>query len=297
VYGSAGAAALGASGPIVLSTHDLDMPFKAGARFLAGHTFGDSPFQVEFSYFAVESWDSSAEVRDTSSNALGGQGNLFSPFTDFGNPAVDGVDYNNLVSIRETSTLEGGELNLLRELPVPPGRLTAALLIGARQLTIREQFNYSSQAAVPLPLGASNWVITRTRNELWGAQIGGLFRCYIEDRWWLDLSIKGAIFNNAALQQSWYQNIDSGGATHDYYHERSGCTTAYLGDLALTLVYRWSPWLTTRIGYQSMWVEGLALASENFHPPLSILTLGPGQLVNTGKTVYHGIHAGVEFTW
>lgn len=297
VHGCTDVATLGNPTDTVFSTDHLDEPFKAGARFLIGHTFGETPFQMEFSYMALSPVDSSADIRNASTNALNGQGNLFSPFTDFGDPAVVSVDYNRRVSIREYSLLDGGELNLVRQLSMPPGLLTTAVLVGARCVRIREQFDYfSQQAADPAPLGHTSWLTTNTENELWGPQIGAIARFYV-DGWWIDLSVKGAVFNNAASQQTLYVNADREGVVRRYDLDRSSDVTAYLGDLDLSFAYHWTPALTTRIGYQVMWVDGLALASENFHPSHEILTLGPGQIVDTGRAIYHGIHAGVELSW
>lgn len=270
------------------TTTELDEPFSAGARFLVGHTFGESPFQVEFSGFSLAEWQSEAAVRDP--DIVGN--NLYSPFTDFGFPTASPlVDQFNLVTISETSSLENGELNLRRMLPMPPGRLTASWLIGARYIRIRERFDYASFLAGGAPLAT---VSTRTGNELWGPQIGGLAQFYIEDCWWIDFEIKGAIFNNAAFQET---TFDSTGLAGPVTLGRDRSVTSYLGDLKLTLVYRWCPSLTTRIGYQAMWIDGLAQASRNFAAPLGTLQVGPAVLDHRGQSVYHGVHAGVELNW
>lgn len=46
-----------------------------------------------------------------------------------------------------------------------------------------------------------------------------------------------------------------------------------------------------------MWVDGVALASENLQADPDLLTLGPPQLVHDGSLVYHGPFAGLMFTW
>ncbi len=276
----------------VLTTGDLDQPFSGGARVLVGHTLGESRIQVEASYFALADFESEAMVRDNTPNDLLTTGNLFSPFTNFGSPTgVVGVDYNNMVSIRDYSTLEGGELNVVGLLPTLPGRLTCTGLFGVRYMNVGEEFNYFSQSSVGG--GTTNSVDTRTRNVLWGPQIGGTAQIYVEDCWWVNVSIKGAICNNSASQRTLYTDADN----NTYSHERSRDVTSYVGDLALTLVYRWSPNFTTRIGYQAMWVEDLALAQQNFNRDLGFLTDGPSWLDHDGRVVYHGVHAGVELAW
>jgi len=299
VAGSTAAATRNTPTQTVLSTWDLDEPFKAGARCLIGRTWGgDSPLQIEVSYFALAPWDSRAALRDTTANTLGGQGNLFSPFTHFGSPAIDSVDYNTFASIRERSEFDGASLDLVYHVPMAPSALSVACLVGVRYLQVDEQFDYfSQQAASPAPLGATNSVSTGADNELWGPQLGGIARFYAGGSWWIDVGIKGAICNNSASQQTSYVHVDRLGVSQAYAHSRSADVTTYVGDLDLTLVHRWSPLLTTRIGYQAMWLDGLALASENFHPSVETLTLGPGQLITTGKAIYHGIHAGIELNW
>jgi hypothetical protein len=73
--------------------------------------------------------------------------------------------------------------------------------------------------------------------------------------------------------------------------------TSFLGDLALTLVCRPTPNLTTRIGYQAIWLTGAAIAAKNLNSDVDILTNGPAQLNHRGTVVYHGPHAGIEITW
>jgi len=298
VAGSTAAATRNTPTQTVLSTWDLDEPFKAGARCLIGRTWGgDSPLQIEVSYFALAPWDSRAALRDTTANTLGGQGNLFSPFTDFGNPPVEGLDYNNFVTIREFSYMDTLEINLRRLLPMPPDRLTTSFIFGFRYMGIREQFDYYSESEVPVPLGATNAVSTRTNNEMYGVQIGGLFEFYCEHQWWVNFEIKGALCNNAARQQTLYTIGDLGGPLDDFLGSRTKNSTAFIGDLALTFVCRPTNRLTARVGYQAMWIEGVALAAENFRPDVNLLTLGPAQLTSRGSVVYHGPHAGLELVW
>jgi len=280
---------------IVFSTGELNEPMKAGARFLIGYTVPNSPFQVELSGFALDGSNTDAAIRDRTINEFGTEGNLFSPLTNWGDPPEEGVDYQNLVSIREYSSLAGGELNFMRLLPTPPGVVPTSLFVGIRHLRIREQFDYLSQTLVPAPVGAINSVDTRTSNELWGPQLGALMYSHIGDRCWIHLGVKGAICNNAASQQTTYVNLSQTPVLAQ--HQRSVDVTALVGDIQFTIVHRWTPGFATRIGYQAMWIQGLALAAENFSPPLDTLIFGPGWIDHGGRAVYHGLHAGIELAW
>jgi hypothetical protein len=290
------AAALNAPSNVVLSTRELDYPFKGGPRLLIGHTL--NPWnQVEVSYFGLEHWSDAVAIRDDTANALGGLGNLASPFSNFGNPKVAGLDYNNFVSIAAKSTLDNGEVNWRHILDMPPGRLSTSLLVGARYMSIRERFEYDSASAVPAPLGAVNSLHIGTANKLFGLQLGALLECYSEGRWWVNFEMKGAICQNDAKLRTDYRNVDNLGATTEFVGFRREHGTSWVGDIALTVVYRFSPRLNARFGYQAIWVTGMALADENFQRDVDILRLGPAQINHAGTVVYHGPFAGIELAW
>ena len=301
VHGATDIATLNDPDTLALSTRDLDMPFKAGPRFLVGHSFNDSVYQVEFSYFWLADWDDRAAVRDATINAFGLPGNLFSPFSDFSrNPPIFGFDYNDAVEIHEFSFLQNMELNLVRQLPMPPERLTASFIIGARHMMIRERFDYFSHTNTVDPGVAgdgSNTINTRTRNELYGAQIGGRFEFYAEQKWWINTELKGAICNNSAGQATAFTQTINGVPSGPFLGSRSQNVTSFIGDIAVEIICRPTPWLTARIGYQAMWVTGVAVAARNFEPNAGILQFGPAQINHRGQVVYHGPHAGLEFTW
>jgi hypothetical protein len=109
--------------------------------------------------------------------------------------------------------------------------------------------------------------------------------------------MKGAIAQNSAEQTTDYRHADNFGAVTQVFGHQSDRGTAWVGDIALTVAYRWTPCLTTRFGYQAIWVEGLALANENFQRDVNVLTLGPAQLDHRGSVVYHGPTIGVELSW
>jgi hypothetical protein len=61
--------------------------------------------------------------------------------------------------------------------------------------------------------------------------------------------------------------------------------------------YQW----TLRAGYQFLFVDGVALATENFNPVAPALNnpFDPREVVinDDGNVFYHGWNAGVEFMW
>ena len=277
-------ASLDVPGNVVLSTRDLDFPFQLGPRILIGRTINEC-YQVEGSYLDLAQWDDAAAVRDS-------EGQLFSPFVDFGGLPDSDFNNNNLISIRSTSFLRSAELNLRQTLPMPPGRMTASFLVGMRYMGIGEGFEYLSESAA-----ATNFVRVDTGNELFGAQIGALLEFYKEDCWWINFEAKGAICQNSANQHTTFTQVLGGQPIPDVAGEVAKNGTAFVGDLALTVLYRCGEHLAARFGYQAIWVDRLALAADNFSTDVGILIQGPAQLRRDATVVYHGPFAGLELAW
>jgi len=175
--------------------------------------------------------------------------------------------------------------------------------VGVRYMGINEGFAYLSQSDVSefdpeaVQLGSALWLNTRTNNTLWGPQIGGRFEIYSDHRYWVNFDIKGAICNNSARQVT-NGNLIVAGVETPIYAERSENRTAYVADFALTVVCRLTPHLTTRIGYQGVWIHGLALGGRNLvAPDVETLLNGPAWLDTDGEVFYHGPVGGLELTW
>jgi hypothetical protein len=280
----------------VLSTRDFNYDFAAAGRFLIGYTINEC-FQIEGLYTGAVVAENSAAVRNTSPNALGGVGNLFSPFGGFGVHPVAGLDYNTFAEIRYKSSFQTAELNVRRKVPMPAERLAVSILFGVRYAGLPEEFDYDTQSLVPLPGGSSNSVHVATDNQMVGPQIGALFEMYVDNRWWINFEMKAALLNNHAQQSTTYVNTNALGVTNTFIGSASENHTAFLGDLNLTFVYRWTPKLTTRLGYQAVFLENMALAPNNFEPNVAILTAGPAQLAHGAGTIYHGPFAGITYGW
>ena len=281
---------------LALSQKSLDEPFQAGGRLLVGHTFDESPYQIEVSYYTMTTWDTAAQAADP-------MGNLFSPFTNFG--ATPGnssftnfgatpdtrVDFNTLVQIRETSRLEDGEVNLKHRLPLPVGNPMVTLLFGVRHVAVREEFEYMSgpsQNTNPVTVHA------HTNNNLWGPQIGGVVEYGHQDVW-LRFEGKAAICENDA-NRDLFASVNGIDATHPraFYDG-----TATVADISVTLLWHPTTAITTRFGYQALWVDQLALAARNFVSDVGTLTDAASQpALNTrGTLVYHGPFAGLQLSW
>ena len=76
---------------------------------------------------------------------------------------------------------------------------------------------------------------------------------------------------------------------------------SFVGQANLLATYRINYQWTLRAGYQFLFVDGVALASENFNPVLPNINnpFNPRKtIVNTnGNVFYHGWNIGAEYMW
>ena len=304
-FASVGMIPTGSASPtnVVLSTGDFTYDFEPAGRLVIGHTFNEC-FQIEGVYFGVAQDTSTTAVYDNTPNVYGSNGNLFSPFGNFGSSPILGVDYNKFAQIQYISSLYGGELYLRRKVPVsPPGKLSASILFGARYLGLPESFDYQTTSDITksgavVSNGAANAIHVATTNEMIGPEIGALFEFYAENRWWINVDMRAEIMNNHAHQTTTYTNVDNG-TTTVYTGTRQEDHTAFAEEIAVTAVYRWSLHFSTQIGYRALWMQQLALAPDNLNTNIDFLTIGTAQaqLNHTSSTLYHGPYAGVTLAW
>jgi hypothetical protein len=138
---------------------------------------------------------------------------------------------------------------------------------------------------------------TNTQNSLVGFQVGG-------DLWYnlipgvkVGVEAKSGIFNNRAHQiTSITANSLTGSVGEDLLSNR----LAYITQIAPQISYRLNHSWAVRSSYQLMYIDGVALATENFNP------VPPTQLLNVGRTpriesdaeiVLQGFTVGAEYTW
>jgi hypothetical protein len=283
---------------IFLTSSDLDECMETGFRTTVSRSLGSHDnFRIEASYFGTQEWEEHLAFRDPTNNASGVTGTIASPFTNFGRPTqVVGLDFNNFVEIGFTSELHSAELNFRHRTGLMCGFLESSMVYGIRYMKIDETFFYQQISGLPLPLGATHEVDTATTNELLGAQLGVLASYRVSDRWWWELDVKATLAGNDATVESIYGRSVAGVPNAFAFRERHNCM-AVIGDVNLMSMYQITHNLALRAGYQMIWVDGIAVAVEQFNPNLAELTLGPARLNDDGTLVYHGPHLGLVVTW
>jgi len=296
VSGNQDFATMNLPGRVVLSTRDLDFAFQGGVRGLLGVRMNDR-FALEGSYFGLLQWDESSAVRNDRVNILGTAGNLFSPFTNFGIPPQIGFDFNTTVSVRVESSFDNAEFNLRQVLDTNPSTMQASVLYGFRYINVDEKFEYRSQSFAPTPTGTANAVDVGADNQLFGFQLGTMLEFNVDPRCWINGEFKAGVFHNNARQNTNFVTGPLAGPPSLINTGIAREATTWMLDGSASVMYQFTPAIVGRVGYQAIWLDGLALASENFSENATLLGLGPAILAKDGAVCYHGPFAGLTFTW
>ena len=256
-------------GTVLTNAADYNFDFEAGPdlRIIRqGREWG-----VEFHWFQVHDWIATTPVTTSPTGA----------FVQYVTPIGD-LDASD-ISSRYQSWLDSFELNLRK-----PVNCWLTGLVGFRYMQLSELGLTITQDARPNMLRYSNNAI----NELYGAQVGldgkiwdrcGKFR--IEGL--LKLGIYGDDARNRILITR----------TNDQPLASAAATThaSFVGELEFTAVYDVSDRVAVRVGYELLWIQGVALASDQI--AVSDPANGVGGIDLTGSPFYHGVTAGVEVRW
>ena len=297
---------LGIGGPEVLETGRFKTEFDAGVRLQLGVALNEY-FRLEGVYLGPHEWSSRVAVRNGDPNRRGGNGNLFSPFSNFGlSTSMVGVDFNDFASIEMESQFNSVELNLRRLMVVPmsswlatrsPG-VSNSYLIGVRHVTLDERFGYVSRST--LPVGSSvNRAETATENEMTGLQLGLLSQILLtRGQGYVDFDLKGGIYRNNMSLSSAYEFADGTGTIMDRAIGTDSLDrTSFVGEIALTYVRQLTTHLTCCLGYNAFWLTGVSLAGANMNRDIDLLRSGPVQLAHQDNLVVHGPTIGFTFAY
>jgi hypothetical protein len=273
-------------GTVILNGEDLQQSFSAGPKLdLIRH--GDNGYDLELSYFSIDGWSDYRSIGPTPNDwlVMRAAGN-FLQTQDWKDTQMMAWDY--------ASRLYNAELNVRWNVC---DRLT--LLTGFRWSNLSEEL----QGTLPelpgtLPDRRNPFWDTNLRNNLYGFQIGGDGKLFERGRFVIDGLVKAGVFINNAVETT--------GVSIDrtmYWESASTNQVACLGELGLQCKYQVTQKLLLKLGYEALWLQGVALAPGQISDTYcycagqhntSVQALG----VNCGSGVfYHGATAGLEYSF
>jgi hypothetical protein len=294
---------LGIGGPIVLETDDLDFDnYESSFRFSGVIQVGPGS-NIEFTYFGLFNYTDSAFVRRTGDNDLFSAYSVFGTIPPGGFPETDFSDYQQIVY---QSTFDSFELNYRQRWMAANCRFQGSWLCGVRHFILDEKFTYFTSSSangfdpedplIPDPLNpAQSRTVVDVTNALTGLQIGGDLWVCLFPGLRLGGELKAGVFGNH-MNANTIIGVNTG--ADPFVENLDGNDVSFVGEANILATYRLNDQWTLRGGYNFVFVDGVALAPENFNPvpPFGPLTRTPF-INDNGNVFYHGWNAGLEFMW
>ncbi len=291
------------SGPIVLSTDDLQFDEESGFRVTGTYQVAANA-HLEASYFGTFFWSSAAEAPSASNN-------LYSVLSNFGTQPPGGflqTDQAALQSIDYQSELNSVELNWRHHWMSSNYWFHGSWLAGARYVRLEEEFRYMTVVNAhddpltppvdPNERGPAdmNYRVATT-NDLVGFQLGSdIFMCMLPGLV-VGAELKAGVYGNMADQDT---AITATNLNPPVAEALADQDVAFVGEAGVMAIYQLFPWLSLRGGYQLLYLDGIALAPENFNTVAPFPPFSSNRTVflnDNGDAFYHGFTAGLECLW
>jgi hypothetical protein len=274
------------TGQPLVTAQDLQFPFSAGVRGFYGQRAPDRG-GWEVGYFGVYGQSATQFIGTTAPDFIQMPEPLGSLLTADGETAT--LKYNSVINSAEANLFSTST-----DWRRPSGSWrTVDWLVGFRYLGVEEQASILMNCCVaddtltPVPYGV------RTRNNLFGAQIGNRTR-WTWENWAFEGWAKAGLFGNAQkqIQDPLY---DYTGFLQRPGLSSTGGQVAFVGDINTSVVYRLTDVWGIRAGYNLIWIDGLALAPNQFD--FSTADGAGTRLVSGGGIFMHGANLGLEARW
>jgi hypothetical protein len=298
-------------------------------RYLGRDSMDRDDF-LEFSYWGMNTWVDSALVhgtRVTSTSYFNRTitfGSLMSPYlsnayvvsgTIVNGMGVGGFDQADIQTFTVNSEMHNWELNLRLSPRGRPDQLVLhpnglwrrecqpgtyiSYLVGLRYMTLGDGALWHGQGTID-DAGDINFITAdynvKTENDLLGLQIGSELtfrRC----KWSWGVRAKVGPYINFARDVQEIKNNALGDPFNSVFLD-SRLTAkkqliALIGEVGFEATYKFKPNLMGRAAYDFMWINGLALAPEQYQ-----FTTTPISAINTNGSLFsHGLSLALEWSW
>lgn len=278
---------LGREGDPVLGTDQLDFDNESAFRATFAIQLGPGS-SLETTYLGLANWASNSEVTSD-------QNELYSIYSEFGTDPPGGfaeTDQASFHGIAYSSDFDTIELNYRRRWAGPNVRLQGSWFYGLRYMQLKEDFQYITQA------DGSSETLVSTLNSLTGAQLGSSLWLCLYPGLQVGTEARAGLFGNHATQRTTISV--SNPAIEPYQADVTEDGAAFLADATITALWRINQQWTLRGGYMFLWMDEVALATDNFDPDTPIFGSDPPRdpvIDNNSYVFYHGFTAGVEYLW
>lgn len=271
------------TGATVLTNDALDFDYEWSFRIgVEKQVHGIN--SIEANYFGLFYWDDTVV-------ALSPTGSLQSLYNDGGAP-LPGFSDAIGQSLRYQTELHSAEINYWRPLQCHwLGAIEVSTCWGVRWVKIDESLEFVSVSAT-----AGGVSQTQTKNDLVGSHFGWLVTVPIHYNWQLRWGGRAGIFGNIGRQHTEIFTVDGTGASTVLVDEsvRRG-DAAFVGSMEAQLAYRINNGWSVYVGTELLWVEGVALAAEQFQAEVGADRVE--RVNDNGLAYYQGFQFGVEVTW
>jgi hypothetical protein len=256
-----------ATGAPILSGNSFGFGTQGGIDVAAMRRIGPN-HDIQGRYFGIDGWNAQNTI-----TPVGGVDILTNPnLVGLGATAIN----NSYIS-----RLNSGEINWRTH-----STNWFSWLVGFRWVELTEDLE--SRLTFPDATANTMW---QTNNHLYGAQTGADIKLW--DRggvFWADSFVRAGIFGNHATNTF---NLTQTVGPPFNTTQTSG-QTAFVGEVGLTGNLRLTDWLSLRAGYEVLWLDGVAVASDQV-PATNIFT--NNGIDTTNSLFYHGALVGATVVW
>jgi len=171
--------------------------------------------------------------------------------------------------------------------------LTVDWLAGFRYVGVEDQASIILDCCQQTDQATTVPYSVRTRNNMFGGQIGVRPR-WTWDRWALEGWAKAGLLGNSQKQIQ-APLFDYTGFQQRPGLSATGTETAFIGDINLSVIYRLTDVWGIRAGYNVVWIDGLALAPNQF--AFANTDVAGSALASSGGIFLSGANLGLEARW
>jgi hypothetical protein len=251
------------TGEELQNSNGFNFPWAAGPR--VGIVAEDLLYgcDVEASYFGIDEWSLTKNIVAPADGAN---------FLLLNNPALTlNVLPGQVVNYNYISRLHSAEINLRH-----PLWERLSVLMGFRDLELHEELNAR--------IGNAPVFDVNVDNHLYGGQIGLNVAFVNTCSYSIEGVVKVGVYGNHSDLAMRIPDLIFGDKTSH---------TAVQGEIGLMGIYQVTEHLAARLGYQAMWIDGIAIASDQVE---NANTANPKPYMG-GTLFYHGATAGFEYAF